>query len=353
MQLEVRGVSKGYPGLPVLDDITLSAATGEILCLLGPSGCGKTTLLRLIAGLEQPDRGTLAFAGQDLAGVPVHERNFGLMFQDYALFPHRTVDENVAFGLRMQGLPASAVANGVTNALELVQLPEYGPRRVQLLSGGEQQRVALARSLAPQPRLMMLDEPLGALDRSLREQLIGELRRILRRVGVTTVYVTHDQGEAFALADRIAVMQPGEHGGRLAQMGSAIELYRRPQSRFVAHFLGFKNLIPARVLADANSDFAFVQCQLGTLRVGRGTRLAGEHATLLIRPEAATVATENGENVIEVLVSDLSFRGSHYLLEVAHASGVNLSLEVRGIPDTTTPGATLCLALAPDALSVL
>ena len=251
MLLEIEHISKSYPGLPVLHDVSLGAADGEIVCLLGPSGCGKSTLLRIVAGLEAPDTGRVIFDGHEMAGVPPHRRRFGLMFQDYALFPHKDVLGNVAFGLRMARLPSPEISRRVGEALALVGLSGYERRRVTELSGGEQQRVALARSLAPRPRLVMLDEPLGALDRALREQLMNDLRAILKQVGVTALYVTHDQEEAFAIADRIAILharlEAGE-GGHIEQIAAPGEVYRRPASVYVARFLGFRNLVEGRVV---------------------------------------------------------------------------------------------------------
>ncbi len=225
--------------------MSFQANEGEIVCLLGPSGCGKTTLLRIIAGLETADRGQVTFDGRPLNDVAVHRRGFGLMFQDFALFPHKDVRANVAFGLRMQGLSKSQIERRVAEMLALVGLEGYGQRRVYDLSGGEQQRVALARSLAPGPRLLMLDEPLGSLDRALREELMNELRAILKGVGVTVLYVTHDQQEAFAVADRVLIM----HSGRIVQQGSPQAVYHRPNSVWVARFLGLTNLVPGQVLA--------------------------------------------------------------------------------------------------------
>ena len=252
MLLEIAHIYKSYPGLPVLHDLSLTADEGEIVCLLGPSGCGKSTLLRIVAGLETPDAGQVRFDGQDLAGVPPHRRRFGLMFQDYALFPHKDVAGNVAFGLRMARLPASEISARVREMLALVGLSGAEQRRVTELSGGEQQRVALARSLAPGPRLLMFDEPLGALDRALREQLMNDLRVILKQVCVTAVYVTHDQEEAFAIGDRVAIMRArpdiGE-GGRIEQIGTPQEVYRQPVNAYVARFLGFQNLIDGNVAA--------------------------------------------------------------------------------------------------------
>ncbi|MFN8566897.1 MAG: ABC transporter ATP-binding protein [Kouleothrix sp.] len=226
----MRNLYKSYGGAPALRGVSLALAPGSIVGLLGPSGCGKTTLLRLIAGLEQADSGSIAFDGRPIDDLPTHLRGFGLMFQDYALFPHHDVAGNVAFGLRMHNLPRAQITARVAEMLDLVGLAGYARRRVYELSGGERQRVALARSLAPSPRLLMLDEPLGALDRALRERLLDELRSILKRVGVTSVYVTHDQAEAFAVADWLVLMRAGQ----VAQQGLPEQVYRQPASQFVA-----------------------------------------------------------------------------------------------------------------------
>ena len=237
--LQVSHIHKSFDGAPLLRDVSFDVAPSEIVCLLGPSGCGKTTLLNIIAGLEQAESGQVLVEGQDISGVPVHRRGFGLMFQDLALFPHKNVRDNVAFGLRMAGLAPQAIDARVSEVLELVGLAGFEQRDVNQLSGGEQQRVALARSLAPRPRLLMLDEPLSSLDRTLRERLMNELRDILTRVGQTAIYVTHDQQEAFALADRVVIL----NAGRVAQIGTPQEVYRAPADAFVARFLGLTNLI--------------------------------------------------------------------------------------------------------------
>ena len=230
--LQLRHVCKRFGDTQVLDDITMEVQAGEIVCLLGPSGCGKTTLLRIIAGLEAPDDGEIRLQGMDLGDVPVHERNFGLMFQDYALFPHMTVAQNVAFGLRMRR--QDKVAQRSSDTLSLVGMKDMGQRDVSSLSGGEQQRVALARSLAPRPSLLMLDEPLASLDAGLRERLLPELRQIFVETGQTVITVTHDQQEASAIADRIAIM----NAGRIEQYDTPQALYARPRNAFVAEFLG-------------------------------------------------------------------------------------------------------------------
>jgi spermidine/putrescine transport system ATP-binding protein len=234
--LTLNNIHKSYEGKPLLKGISLSVAQGETLCLLGPSGSGKSTLLRIIAGLEEAEAGNVFWQGTSLADTPSHLRNFGLIFQDYALFPHLNVFENVAFGLKMQKTPKDEIQQRVTESLRQVDLAGFESRRVTELSGGEQQRVALARALAPRPRLLMFDEPLGALDRRLRERLIAEIREILGRSGVPAIYVTHDHGEAFALAQRVILLNQGE----IAQSGSPAEITSQPASAWVAEFLGLK-----------------------------------------------------------------------------------------------------------------
>ncbi len=242
MILQLCGVSKRFGGHEVLCDINLELDEGEIVCLLGPSGCGKTTLLRVIAGLERAECGELRFQGQDLSGIPVHERNIGLMFQEHALFPHMNVEQNVSFGLRMRR--ASDVQSRTRRILSLVGLEGMERRDVHSLSGGEQQRVALARSLAPRPQLLMLDEPLASLDAGLRERLLSEMRRIFGELGQTVITVTHDQREANAIADRIAVMNEG----RIEQVDTPQQLFSRPRTAFVARFLGLGNLVSGKWL---------------------------------------------------------------------------------------------------------
>jgi len=365
MLLEVSHIAKSYPDLPVLYDATFGVDTGEIVCLLGPSGCGKSTLLRIIAGLEAPDSGTIVFDGQDQANVPVHLRNFGLMFQDYALFPHLTVAENVAFGLRMRNWSAAEMERRVREMLALVGLSGYENRRVTELSGGEQQRVALARSLAPDPRLLMLDEPLGALDRALREQLMNDLRTILKRVGVTTIYVTHDQEEAFAIADRVMIMQArldiGE-GGRIVQSGPPEDVYRHPATAYVARFLGFRNLLAATVLElqAGEPPRCVVETAVGPLDVEdiSGEYAVGQAVAVLVRPEAADVMpaerTGSVRNAIAGRLVNRSFRGSHTLARTVHAGDVELICEVP-VTDADLPavGKPLALHLNPRAITLL
>jgi thiamine transport system ATP-binding protein len=233
--LRLAGVTVAYDDFTAVDAVDLEVADGEIVCILGPSGSGKSSLLRAIAGLEPDTRGTVSWDGNDLTRIPAHRRGFGLMFQDHALFPHRDVQGNVAFGLRMQGLGKDETAKRAGDALALVGLEGFEHRRIRELSGGEQQRVALARALAAAPRLLMLDEPLGALDRALRERLVTELRSLFVRLGLTTLFVTHDHDEAFALADQLVVM----HAGHVEQSGAPAAVWRHPANPFVARFLGW------------------------------------------------------------------------------------------------------------------
>jgi ABC-type Fe3+/spermidine/putrescine transport system ATPase subunit len=311
--LSVEGVTKSFSqGVRVLDDVTLQVADGEIACLLGPSGCGKTTLLRVIAGLETPDSGCVLYDGEDLTYRPVYLRRFGFMFQDYALFPHMSVAANIAFGLRMAGWDKLRQQRRVDEMLDIVNLSGYQRRSVDELSGGEQQRVALARTLAPSPRLLLLDEPLANLDRLLREELVDELRTIIRRVAVTTIFVTHDQAEAFALADHVIVMR----AGRVEQEGTPQEVHRLPANAFVAGFLGFRNLLPGSVTADGLA----VDTVLGRLPLAMPfppESLAGPYC-VLIRPDAAVEDAASAAAVVNHLegrVVSGSFRGGIYRIQ--------------------------------------
>jgi len=281
--LEWRGIVKRYGGRPALAGVTLSLERGGVLAVLGPSGCGKTTLLRLTAGLEMPDEGAVLLDGGDLAPLPPERRGIGLVFQDYALFPHLDVAGNVGYGLRMARWPRARAAGRVREMLELVGLAGWGHRRVQSLSGGEQQRVALARGLAPGPRVLMLDEPLGALDAELRTGLLDEVPRILHAAGATTVYVTHEQEEALAVADRVAVMR----AGRIVQVGRPIDLVERPADAFVAGFLRLGALVP--VIGRTGSGVVTALGRLPASIAGRpGSTM------ILVRPEAIRLAPGPG-----------------------------------------------------------
>jgi len=313
--LEVRDLHKHYPpDKDVLRGVSLSVERDEILCLLGPSGCGKSTLLRIVAGLERADGGSVLFDGAAIDDLPTWRRGFGLMFQDYALFPHMTVAENVGYGLRMAGMPSAQRTARVDALLDLVNLHGYGDRTIDGLSGGEQQRVALARTLAPQPALVMLDEPLANLDRLLREELVQEVRAILKHLRVPAIFVTHDQEEAFVLADRIAVMR----AGRIEQEATPARLYRRPANTFVAGFLGFQNLVTVEHAAGRPQD---VVTPAGSFTLHDGVP-AGSLAEwrLLIPPDAVLLEEDRpGPEyaAVAVVVQSLTFRGSVFRIAVS------------------------------------
>ncbi|MEV6436453.1 ABC transporter ATP-binding protein [Streptomyces anulatus] len=307
-----------------LDAVDLAVADHRIVCLLGPSGSGKSTLLRAVAGLQPMDGGRVLLAGQDQSGVPVHRRGLGLMFQDHQLFPHRDVGANVAFGLRMHGVGRAETGRRVRELLELVGLPGAERRAVAALSGGEQQRVALARALAPRPKLLMLDEPLGQLDRSLRERLVVELRTLFQELGTTVLAVTHDQGEAFALADRVVVMRDG----RIAQEGSPLDVWQRPASAFVARFLGFDNVTGATVTGRAAAT------AWGKVPVPEDSP-QGE-ADLLVRPSGVLIgAPEDG---LRCTVGVRTFRGNHVTVRLTPENAPVLEAEcaLRDTPDEGT-----------------
>jgi thiamine transport system ATP-binding protein len=307
-----------------LDAVDLKVADHETVCVLGPSGSGKSTLLRVVAGLHPPDGGRVLLDGVDQTGVPVHRRGLGLMFQDHQLFPHRDVGANVAFGLRMHGVTRGDQDRRVAELLELVGLPGAERRAVAALSGGEQQRVALARALAPRPKLLMLDEPLGQLDRSLRERLVVELRTLFARLGTTVLAVTHDQGEAFALADRVVVMRDG----RIAQAGTPLEVWQRPASAFVARFLGFDNVVDATVTGAAAGT------AWGKVPVPDGSPQGP--CALLVRP--AGVRFGSPESGLRCTVGARTFRGNHVAVTLHPESGPALEAECP-LRDTPQEGA--------------
>jgi len=300
--LELIDIHKTYENQPLLSGISFTVEEGETVCLLGASGSGKSTLLRIIAGLETPESGQVLWDGRDQASVPTHQRNFGLVFQDYALFPHLTVAENVAFGLKMQNMPQNEIKLRVTASLEQVNLSGFGYRSVTELSGGEQQRVALAQALAPRPRLLMFDEPLGALDRALKDDLLEELRTILHNNKVPAVYVTHDQEEAFAIADRIVLL----HEGVIAQTGIPEDVFTHPGSEWVATFLGLGNVLEGKWLGGGR-----IETELGMLEVNCDTEAgSGKSVALLIRPER--VKLTESDAALKGRVADVLFQKNGY-----------------------------------------
>ncbi len=335
--LELENLNKRFGETIAVAGLSLTVEPGEIFALLGPSGCGKSTVLHITAGLIEPDQGRVFWNGESLADVPPHARGFGLMFQEFALFPHMNVFDNVAFGLRMQRLAQNEVGSRVKEVLELVGMEGFEAREVDNLSGGERQRVALARSLAPAPKLLMLDEPLGALDRTLKERLMIELPQILRALNQTVIYVTHDQEEAFSIADRVAVMNEG----RLIQVGTPEDIYADPASTFVARFLGLDNLVRAQPVAD--EDPTQVDTAIGRLPVS--TPVEGP-VTILIRPEAASLDGAQPLTLQGELV-ERSFRGTTQRAVIRVAEGVQLSFDFTSSEKLPPVGETLVIGLDP------
>ncbi len=310
-----------------VDEVSLSIGRGEIFALLGSSGCGKSTLLRMLAGFEQPTSGRIMLGGQDVAKLPPYERPINMMFQSYALFPHLDIWENVAFGLKREGCPKAEIRQRVGEMLDLVQLGAYAKRKPHQLSGGQQQRVALARSLAKRPKLLLLDEPLGALDKKLREQTQFELVNIIEKVGVTCVMVTHDQEEAMTMANRIAVMSKG----RVLQVGTPEEVYEHPANRFVADFIGNVNLFDGRLTTD-EADHCAVTTSLGEMHVGHGVSgPLNMPVSLAVRPEkieiSKTAPTDVSCNVFQGQVKEIAYFGSYntYIVVASDGSRVKIT----------------------------
>ena len=327
--LEVCNIFKTYEGKLLLNDISFTVAEGETICLLGASGSGKSTLLRIIAGLETSESGLIYFNGLDLANTPPHLRDFGLVFQDYALFPHLNVNENVGFGLKMRRIGQAEIDQRVASSLDLVSLAAFGNRKVTDLSGGEQQRVALARALAIHPRLLMFDEPLGALDRALREDLLNQLRMILHQTKIPAIYVTHDQEEAFTIADRVLIL----HEGKIVRDGTPSDVWAKPESAFVAGFLGLGNLLNGEV--SAQNKF---QTKQGVFVVECAHKHSkGDKVYLLARPLPAGANVE--ANVLSGVVTDVIFQqdrfkvvlenGLYVYLQEAPQVGQKISVRIK------------------------
>jgi putrescine transport system ATP-binding protein len=330
--LLIRNLIKEFDGVRAVNDVSVAINKGEIFALLGSSGCGKSTLLRMLAGFETPTQGAITLGGKDIVSVPPHQRPINMMFQSYALFPHLSVWDNIAFGLRRDGLPKDEIAARVEQMLSLVQLQAYGKRKPHQLSGGQQQRVALARSLAKRPQLLLLDEPLGALDKKLRERTQMELVGIIEEVGVTCVMVTHDQDEAMSMATRIAVMSEG----RILQVGAPGEIYETPNCRFVADFIGSVNLFNGSVSVD-EPDHVIIDTPEGRHYVTHGiTGTMGMPVSVAVRPEKIAlqaeaptqeqraVASEHGYNCVEGVVTGIAYFGNETSYHVQLDSGMVL-----------------------------
>jgi putrescine transport system ATP-binding protein len=331
-------VTKRFGSVSAVDNVSLAIEAGEFFALLGPSGCGKTTLMRLIAGFEQPEHGRIFIGGSDVTDVPPHKRPVNMMFQSYALFPHMSIEKNIAFGLMQEGLPRRAIGERVAEMLRLVQLEGLGARRPDQLSGGQKQRVALARALAKRPKLLLLDEPLAALDRKLREATQFELKEVQRRLGTAFVVVTHDQEEASIMASRIAVMR----AGKLEQIGTPAEIYARPASRFVAEFFGDINILEGN--ADAEREL---------FQGSNGVRATSGNVAIAIRPERISLAADAGASPsgIAGIVDDFAFRGSDTLYRVRLSSGRILRVVAAnsGEDGTFRPGDKVRMNVPRDA----
>ena len=320
--LRIESVRKEFDGFVAVDDVSLSIRKGEIFALLGASGCGKSTLLRCLGGFEKPTKGRIVLDGQDMVDLPPYERPINMMFQSYALFPHMTVEQNIAFGLKQDGMPKADIARRVAEMLALVQMEKYARRRPHQLSGGQQQRVALARSLAKSPKLLLLDEPMGALDKKLRSQMQLELVNIVERLGVTCVMVTHDQEEAMTMAHRIAIMD----AGWIRQLGTPDEIYEQPSCRFTAEFIGSVNLIEGKIKDDEKDFITIASPALDCLAyVGHGvTGFEGQDVALALRPEKVAVSKEEPaqpHNKAKGIIEDIAYFGSHSVFHVRLANG--------------------------------
>jgi spermidine/putrescine ABC transporter ATP-binding subunit len=342
-ELEIRKLIKRYTAQSIVGPISFGVAAGEFVSLLGPSGCGKTTTLRCIAGFETPSDGTILLNGASIEGQPPNRRNIGLVFQNYALFPHLTIFENVAFGLRLRRVGDVELKQRVGHALELVGLPDLGQRYPRQLSGGQQQRIAIARCVVLEPRILLFDEPLSNLDLKLRLTMRRELRQLQRRLGKTAIYVTHDQGEALALSDRIVVMS----NGRIEQIGRPREIYERPANTFVADFIGSSNLIDA-VVVQTDAGATVVRTDPGlTLRAGPTTHAVGDRVVAMVRPERVRLVVEEesaSDNRLKARIKEATYLGQDFHL--------HLSVEGEQALSVVTPGGA-ARELAPgDSVTV-
>ena len=343
LPITIRGVTKTYGRVHALDDVDLDIRSGEFLTLLGPSGSGKTTLLMVLAGFTRPDRGSLRFGEREMIRTPPHLRDLGLVFQNYALFPHMTVGGNVGYPLRLRGVPKAEAAERVKRALETVQLAGYGERRIDQLSGGQKQRVALARAIVFEPRILLMDEPLSALDKKLRDRMQIELRHLHEKLGMTTVYVTHDQREALTMSDRIAVI----NHGRLMQLDTPAHIYDRPANRFVADFIGESAFLPV------TRNGASVACAGSELKLANAP--PNGELLLMLRPERLKILSGDapeGVNRLTATVTDVVYQGDSFLMYARLADGAEVS--VRGVVRSATiaalpsVGSTVTLGLEPE-----
>ena len=358
--VRIKNVTKKFGDVSAVHEVSLDIYKSELFCLLGGSGSGKSTLLRMLAGFEQPTSGTIEIDGQDMTHVPPYNRPINMMFQSYALFPHMTVEQNIAYGLKRDQMPKGEIVDRVAELLTLVKLQDYGKRKPHQLSGGQRQRVALARALAKRPKLLLLDEPLGALDKKLREETQFELVKIQESLGVTFIVVTHDQEEAMTLATRIGVMNQGE----IAMIGEPTDIYEYPNSKFVAGFIGSVNMVEGTVTEDEPDHVRIRSAELGCdVYVGHGVDCAPDQILWwAIRPEKMHVSRDKpegqfGANVTTGIVEDIAYLGDMSLYQIVLDSGkrirVSQTNSVRGNPDAITWDEKIYVSWAADAGSVL
>jgi putative spermidine/putrescine transport system ATP-binding protein len=346
-RLELAGLNKSYGDTVAVRNVDLAIAEGQFVCFLGPSGCGKTTLMRMVAGLEQPTSGAILLNGRDITSQPTHQRNFGMVFQSLALFPHLSVAGNIAYSLKLRGMQKRFQDERIAELLSLVDLPHIGNRRIEQLSGGQRQRVAIARALAQEPRVFLMDEPLSALDARLRDHMQVELRQLQQKLKITTIFVTHDQREAMTIADMIVVMADGQ----VQQVGSPKEIYSRPANAFVAGFIGQSNLLPVRVAEKSLVEMDGTYIVLNTTPKGIVT---GSAATLCVRPEDVSLRRPNG--VVSGAIGKVAF-----VREIGSEIELRIRVQDRDILATTTPdhwqelaGAdTLDVSFSPDRSTLL
>jgi putative spermidine/putrescine transport system ATP-binding protein len=348
--LSIQNVRKAFGATTVVQDFNLDVERGEFVSFLGPSGCGKTTMLRIVAGFEEPSAGMVMVGGKDVTNLKPNQRDIGMVFQAYALFPNLTVAQNIGFGLKVAGVPRAESDARVAEMLSIIKLPEFGDRYPYQLSGGQQQRVALARALAPKPKLLLLDEPLSALDAKVRVSLREEIRSIQKKLGITTIFVTHDQEEALSMSDRIVVM----YGGKAEQVGTPFEIYNKPATRFVASFVGTLNILEGTV-SDPTSGTVSINGSEIALKRKLDGKAAGDEISLALRPEAISVGNHPGRDAsIAGEISDVSFLGS--VIRVRVGVGKNaVSLDTFNSPATPPPvvGETANITFAASDLLVL
>ena len=348
--LSIQHVRKSFAQTTVVQDFNLDVGAGEFVSFLGPSGCGKTTVLRMVAGFEEPSSGKIVIGGKDVTRLKPNQRNIGMVFQAYALFPNLTVAQNIAFGLKVAGVPKADSDRRVAEMLELIKLPQFGDRYPYQLSGGQQQRVALARAIAPKPKLLLLDEPLSALDAKVRVSLRDEIRSIQKELGITTVFVTHDQEEALSISDRIVVM----YGGKAEQVGTPFEIYNRPATKFVANFVGTLNVLEGTV-TDASAGTVRVGTSEVSLKGKLNGSKAGDTLSLALRPEAISLGRTAGRDAtLGGEISEVSFLGSVIRVRVGIGKEA-VSLDTFNSPASPPPtvGSKAEISFSPEDVLVL